>query len=535
MAPTVLELLQNHISLSISCIDRLYINGYVPKLQQPWDLRRFLEQHRGNTFLSPALLKPMSEGLRREVKALEKQGIPIVAFERRQRKDEVAAGLHREFEHPSGLVFVGVAQERQSAFGARKVQQTGRIDFEWSRQSSYVNQYYYYILDEQWGPAFIKVGSYLPYPVKLCLNGHEWAKRQLRADGIAFEALDNGFLSCDDPERLQEICDRLSAEDVTDFFNRWSWRLPWPLTPEDRDAGYDHNLSIWQMEVSLTQVFERPVQGRHFFNQIIRDNLDLGAPERVQLLFPKKTIRSTPAPRRGYNTRVITAGVSPSLHVEHRSSHVKQYFKEERALRTETTINDTKDFGSNKSIENLEFLRDHGEQVNRKLLEAERVSQNCVLTQAALDRLQSSTFEDGKRASALRFGEERVMALMYCLCLFFHLPFGFRNRDIRPRVASLLGLTLDDYSANRMTYDLRRLRLKGLIHRIPGSNRYTVTTEGLRVAYFYAKVHLRILRPGFAALLEPDDPIPRPLRSAMAALDREIAKVCDDARIRAAG
>ncbi len=128
------------------------------------------------------------------------------------------------------------------------------------------------------------------------------------------------------------------------FFDRWTARLPWPLTAADRAAGYTHRLALQQVEVSLTQVFDRPVQGRHFFEAVIRENLDLGRPDRVGLLFPQRITRATPPPAYGYRTRVITDGVEPSLHVEYKHSHVKQYFKEQRALRTETTINNPTDF-----------------------------------------------------------------------------------------------------------------------------------------------------------------------------------------------
>jgi hypothetical protein len=107
----------------------------------------------------------------------------------------------------------------------------------------------------------------------------------------------------------------------------------------------------------------------------------------------------------GYRTRIITDGVQPSLHVEYKSSHAKQYFKEHRALRTEFTINNPRDFWVRKGLPNLPHRRDLGQQVNRKLLEVERVSHHCVLTQDALDRLQQPTVEGGQRASALRFGD----------------------------------------------------------------------------------------------------------------------------------
>src|SRR2546428_13604526 len=102
------------------------------------------------------------------------------------------------------------------------------------------------------------------------------------------------------------------------------------MTTNERAAGYDHRLAICQLEVSLTQVFDRPVQGRLFFEAVIRENLDLGRPDRVRLLFPIRITRATPPPV-GYRTRVITDGVNPSLQVEYKHSHVKQYFKEHRA------------------------------------------------------------------------------------------------------------------------------------------------------------------------------------------------------------
>ena len=321
-----------------------------------------------------------------------------------------------------------------------------------------VKHFYFYVQDRDWGPAFLKIGTYVPYPVKLCLNGHEWVKQRLRRQRVRFESLDNGFLACADPAALQAACDALGPADVQAFFDRWSQRLPWPMTPADRAAGYDHRLAISQLEVSLTDVFDRPVQGRHFFEALIRENLDLGRPDRVGLLFPIRIPRTTPPPTFGYRTRVITDGVQPSLHIEYKHSHVKQYFKEQHALRTETTINNPNDFYVNKGIANLSHLRDLGHQVNRKLLEVERVSQQCVLTQDALDRLQSPTVETGQRASALRFGDPRVMALLQAIVGFTHLPRGFRNRDLRPQVEALLGRP---YTRAQMTYDLRRLRLKG--------------------------------------------------------------------------
>ena len=530
--PNVHELIRDHVTLSIRCLDRLYLHAYMPQLQTSGGRCYFLGDHLGHPIPSPAWFAPMRE---RFVSAIKSdaitQDVPLIPFERGQRKDDVVADYRARRPVTDGVVVIGVAQEKMRAFKAQKRHTPrGSVTFDFTRQSVAVNHYYFYVQDRDWGPAFLKLGTYLPYPLKLCLNGPEWVKPQLRRADVAFESLDNGFLACAAPARLHAICDHLGPADVQAFFDRWTARLPAPMTPADRAAGYTHRLALQQVEVSLTQVFARPVQGRHFFEAVIRENLDLGRPDRVGLLFPHRITRRTPPPAWGYRTRVITEGVDPRRHIEYKSSHVKQYFKEQRALRTETTINNPNDFDVAKAVSNLSHLRDLGDQVNRKLLEVERVSHQCVVTQDALDRLPRPTVEAGQRTSALRFGAPRVMALFQAITGFAHLPRGFRNRDLRPPVAALLG---HPYSAAQMTYDLRRLRLKGLIHRIPTTHRYTATSYGLKVAFFSAKLYLRILRPEWPPLVPAPVPLPDPLRTALDNLDAQIRKIHEDAVLAA--
>src|SRR5262245_42049070 len=532
MTPNIADNIRHHISLEVRCIDRVYLHAYMPKLQTSGGLCYFLRDYLGHPIPSPALFKPMHD---RFVTAVEqfvtRRSIPVAQFESGQDKDAIAAAHRAKFTAREGVVLLGIAQEKVRSFKALK--QTGpgvKVRFEFSRQWVAVKQFYFYVHDRDWGPAFVKISTYLPYPVKLCLNGHEWVKQQLRRQRLRFESLDNGFLARAVPVALQTACDALGPADVQAFFDRWSHQLPWPLPATDRRAGYDHRLAINQLEVSLTQVFDRPVQGRLFFEAVIRENLDLGRPDRVRLLFPIRITRATPPPPVGYRTRVITDGVHPSLHVDYKHSHVKQYFKEHRALRTEVTINNPRDLWGRKGLSNLPHLRDLGEQINRKLLEVERLSHHCVLTQAALDHLQQPTAIGRHRVSALRFGDARVMSLLQALVGFTHLPRGFRNRDLRPHVEVLWG---HPYSAAQMTYDLRRLRLKGLIHRIPNTHRYTATSYGLKVAFFYAKLYVRILRPNWSALLPDTDRLPPPLRAALDHLDHEIQNLHEEAAFAA--
>jgi hypothetical protein len=231
-------------------------------------------------------------------------------------------------------------------------------------------------VDEDFGPFFLKFCSYFPYNAKLCLNGHEHVKRQLAKERIAFEALDNGILACNNPKRLQEICDRLSAEKIDALLRKWLARLPHPFTPEDRAAGYRYDISILQAEFSLTQVLDRPLTGRVFFEEVIRENLDIGRPDHVQLIFNRPITKRTPG---RFRTRILTAGVTPSLHIDYRGCRIKQYHKEGRALRTETTMHNTRDFGTRvgKRLHNRPVLRQIGFQANRRLLDVQRIT-SCV-------------------------------------------------------------------------------------------------------------------------------------------------------------
>ena len=166
-----------------------------------------------------------------------------------------------------------------------------------------VNYYYFYAVDEDFGPFFIKFCSYFPFNAKLCINGHEYLKRQLTREGIAFEELDNGILSCADPERMQQLAESLTAGRIDGLLRKWLARLRHPYSSADRLTGIRYDLSILQAEFSLTQVLDRPVHGRALFEDVIRENLDLGRPDQVQLIFDRRITRRTPS---RYRTRVIT-------------------------------------------------------------------------------------------------------------------------------------------------------------------------------------------------------------------------------------
>jgi len=533
ISQTVTEILRNHVTLEVESIDRMYLNLYVPKLQYAGGIASFFRYHRGATFASSALMAPMTEAFVSAIKAYARlNGIPIVRFVKGERKDDVAAEYLARFNQEEGVLFIGIAQEKANVFRTEKRRnpETGQ-SYPWIvRSTAMVNQYYLYAVDRDFGPFFLKFCSYFPYNGRLCINGHEYAKRQLAQQGIDYEALKNGFLTCQNPEQLQAICDGLSVTKIDGLLRKWLARLPHPFTPEDRAAGYRYDISILQAEFALTQVLDRPLSGRILFEDIIRENLDLGRPDQTQLIFDRRVTKRTPG---RFRTRIITQGVVPSLYVDYKSSRIKQYHKEGRALRTETTINNTRDFAIGKRLQNLPALRQVGFSANRRLLDVQSLSHDCTIGEDAFQRLNQPVDVDGQRAAALRFADPTVQALLSLLLLFSLLPNGFRNRDLRSHLAALLGEPPESMTPGRMTYHLRRLRLHGLIQRIDGTHAYRLTQDGIRVAFFFNRTYCRILRPGMAFVM-PDAPaLDSTLQRRFLQLDAAIKQWIDQAILAA--
>jgi hypothetical protein len=509
-------LLRDHVRLTCRSVDRIFLQAYVPRLQSVGMVCQFLRWQRGFFIPSSAAFGKIGRAYADEVhRFADAAGIPVVRFAKGESKERTARPYLEAAGRQGGpgrVVLIGVAQEKASvwrSWKARGQEHAAHPHMEWGRQMAFVNHFYFYLWDAEWGPAFWKTTAYAPWPVWIWLNGHEWAKRQLTKAGYGYTALDNGFASCDDPALLQRLCDRLGPGAVTSFFWRWQARLPSPLSRDDLRAGYVYELAFRQFEISDTRVFDRPAAGRAFFEGLIRD---LGRPGQVALIFGRKVIATTPGT---FRTRVVTRDVDPRLVCYYKSARLKQYFKEHRALRTELVISDTRDFGAGRRLtyENWNALRTVGDHANQRLCDAEAADAMPAPDVATLNQVTRPTrTSEGQHAPALRFGDARAMALMAALAGFCHLIAGFDNRTL---VRQMRALTDDSYTSRQATYDLRRLRRKQIICRIDGSHRYQLTPAGRAVAVLFTKTYGRVLSPGLAQL-DPQLPDGLPSRSPLA-------------------
>jgi len=447
-AVTVGDVLDGHTLLEIDCVDRVYLTLSVPNLVMGGQVVSFLTAHEHNPIPSPALLERRGQAFRRAVASFaEANHIPVLSFA--GKRDKGRPGVLAESPRPerkidkvmplmrkaaatgrSQVVAIGVAQEYQRVFTGTKDQTpTGAVWFSYNRTERRVTCYYFYVWDEGFGPAFIKICAYFPYPGKIWVNGHEWAKRQAARAGLSFTELSNGFASCQDPAALQQICDRLGPGQIRVFAERWWARLPLPFTRADREAGYWWDISMRQVEIAKTITFTAPRHARAFFEALAADNLDIGRPDNMEIIFNRQVRCVT---KGVFRTAVDRDNDGVVVNAFYRHSRIKTYLKDGRALRVETVINDAYDIGVLRRLEHFDKLTAKARDVNRRMLQTMRAGQDCVLASPAIERVAQPTLtEDGRRAPALRFGEPRVMALAGALSLTLAGACGITNKSLR--------------------------------------------------------------------------------------------------------
>jgi hypothetical protein len=532
---TVASLLAEHVSFRCTSVDRIGIRGYIPGLMYEGGVVKFL-LGRDAYIPSPAVLNRNRQRLVSELDALvAASAVPVVRFKTGQSKEDLA----RPYQDAAaaagrfGLVLVGKAQERTSSWrgfvdDSHAAHRPNHPHIAWRRQSSVPDHWYFYFADHQWGPTSLRLCSYAPYPLWVNANGHEWAKAQLAKAAVGFEALDNGLRAVEDPVLAHRICARLGAGHVRDLLGRMMAVVPDPLSVDDRRAGFYWAFSIAQLEVSDTAIFDAPRRARAWFETAIGAHLDLGRPEKVSLVVDRRvTNRGKNKTPGRFATEVITRDVAPQLQIHYKSSKAKAYLKESRALRVETTVNNAEDFALHKTLnaENWRALRRLGAEVNARFLAALGEGQPGLPDPATLESVVLPSVCDGQRAPGLRFGDPRTMALLASIASFAHVIGGLTNKALRNQMAILYQ---PDYNPAQATYDLRRLRLKGFIARIPKTNTYRVTPHGLRIAAFFTQLAARVVVPtltDLAQLSRPQPPAPRPLTAAWRTYEHELTNL----------
>src|SRR5271166_1025628 len=516
--------------------DRILLNGLIQPFQQPERVVGFFDTYRGVYPVSRDVLRGAAERFEDWVKEqADRWNAPVIEAPK-GRRDEFVEPYFRGAQ-PDEVVVILKAREPariMTAIGDRK---TNR----WHLQIAdrWVVQYNFYINDRRWGRMFVRMCRYLPFSARVCLNQHHWLANRMHEENLDFQQCSNAFLRCSTPQRLQELADTLTAEDLSSCGQKWLARFtPFFSERERRQAGCQHRLFFSQVEFCDNLIFHRRAALDKLGDRLLDANRTIGQPNKITVIFGRKVTKQY---RGKLKTEIEDMHLpNPVIRSHYRNGFIKQYVRDHLILRTEASTNNVNDYGVGKAVDNLPALRTTLSAIDDSYLDIQQDILETFVDRGQLQRLTKPTITaTGKRIPGLKLDNPRQLALMHALVRFAQIPPAntFSTGEIYPHVITALSCTAEQYSLASLRYDLSKLRAKGLVEKLPRSRRYRLPVEGYSVCLIFLKLFDRIYAPLTAALLHPvpaDQALPNPKRSQ---LDRFYQRLTDalDHLLRAVG
>jgi hypothetical protein len=513
----------------------MLLNAVVQTMQQPPRIVGFLDKSRHVPSITKAYFREVSEDYHRFVSRLAAtQRIPIVEPPKRVRREDWVEPFYQRFGSRFGIVVIlksrenaRVAVSYPTPTGGNRIQVCTR--FVW--------QYYFYLRDPEWGRMFLRICPYFPFNARVCVNQHEWLARQLQDEGIFFRKAANAFVQCSDPERLQHLADGLTPADLEVPIQCWLRELVpfYASSDPNRISDCVYRLFGSQVEYCTNLMFKERTALDRMAERLLDLNRSIGRPDKLSTVFG---YRITKAYRGGLKTQIADHHLgNPVIRSEYKNSSIKQYVRDHRLLRTEATSYNTPDLGVGKSIRNLPQLRRVMCGINDRYLAIQQDVLETYIDRGQLARLRQPTITpSGHRTPGLKLDDPRLLAIMQALTCFVHLARGgrFRTRDLHQRAAEALGMTTATYRLGQLRYDLAKLRAKGLVLKVPKTQTYRLTPQGMRICVLFLKLFHRVYAPLSAAFLQPvahDAAVPDNRRCDLdylyAAVDRALGLLLD--------
>jgi hypothetical protein len=525
---------QQSIHFQYSCFDRMLLNAVVQPMQRPALIVGYLDKCKHVPSITRAYFRQVSEDYHRLVGDLATaQHVQIVEPPKGVRREDWIEPFYKAFGKRFGIVVIlksrenaRVAVSYATAGGGNRIEVCTR--FVW--------QYYFYLRDQDWGRMFLRICPYFPFNARVFVNQHEHLARQLEREGITFRQAANAFVQCADPERLQQLADGFTPADLDGPVQRWLYQfVPFYSAEPNRTSERVYSLFASQVEYCTNLIFRQRTALDRMADRLLDLNRNIGRPDKLSTVFG---YRITKAYRGGLKTQIADHHLgNPVIRSEYKDSSIKQYVRDHRVLRTEATSYNTPDLGVGKSIRNLPQLRRVMNGINDRYLAIQQDVLETYVDRGQLARLRQPTITaSGRRTPGMKLDDPRLLAVMQALTCFAHVARGgrFRTRDLHERAVQALGMTTDTYRLGQLRYDLAKLRAKGLVLKVPKTQTYRLTPQGLRICVLYLKLSCRVYAPFAAATLRPvahDDRFPAARRAQLdnlyAGVDRALDLLLD--------
>jgi hypothetical protein len=516
---------KNNIKFAYRCFDRILLNGLIQPFQQPERVIGFFNAYREGQRVSRNFLRDIAQQFHNWViKRCQRWGVSLLDAPE-QRRDDFVAPYFRHAENDQVVVILKAREPARIMIAIGKEER-------WHLQlaARWIVQYNFYINDQNWGRMFVRICPYLPFSARVCLNQHHWLANRMRSEGIDFKQCTNAFLKCSHPQKLQQLADSLTAHDLSSCGQKWLACLtPFFKESERKTCGCQHRLFFSQVEYCDNLIFHRRAAIDRLDQRLLDANRTIGQPNKITTIFGRKVTKY-------YKGKLQTVIEdidlpNPVIRTHYANGFVKQYVRDHLCLRTEPATNDVTDYGVKKAVENLPQLRDRLSSICDNYLNVQQDILESFVDRGQLHHLiQPTVLPSGKRIPGLKLDHPRQLALMHALVRFAHIAAGntFTTAELYPYVLAALQMSANQYSLASLRYDLRKLRAKHLVEKLPKSRHYRLCPQGYSICLVFLKLFERVYAPLTTGLLQPYRADSKLQDYKRTQLDRLYQKIVDD-------
>ena len=499
------------------CVDRVILNAYFSMGQSGGGLRVWWRELYGSDQnLDENHLMRMAGRFSRRLRAWAKaNNVPVVYCSAGERKHEIAEELLSTKQVKPGLFLVLVSKAPALVWEAQMTG-TGKLGQLVPKDPwPYVNHYSFHILDPDWGHVTIKMSGHPPFGAQVMLNGHEYVAAQAQKAGVEFTKQDNCFTSVSNATGLAKIADTLSEKETAgrlrQLCERWIYStcLCFALDlAEQEKSRFQYQYSVFQMEYSRNLWFRSGRQMDEIFQALIdrtRAPLDL---DRIKTIFgdknrPHRDTRKKNPTRWGVVVETPTYDLTV-FKVHYGKMTLKIYTKGERVLRIEVIVHNTKEYRWGRSLPCFGEIVVRLRSILERFLNAVGCLDACFVADETLENLPLPTKVGETKVGGIDFNKPRMRRVAEAVLALSTAPTGFTASDLAQKVRAMSGEAESTYGPRRAAYDLKKLRGKGLAHKIGSSRRYETDANGLRAMTALVVLREKVIKPLLAASQRPE-------------------------------
>jgi hypothetical protein len=511
---------------SYDCMDRIVINAYNPLLQQAGGFRFWWRQWKGSDEgLETTQLMRIAGRYGKRVRAYaQAHQIPVIECDREVRKHELA-----QAHLPPEATFQGVFLILVSRFSAPiwEVQSSkeGKV-LNLMRRYAFVKQYWFHILDPEWGHLTIRISPHPPFGAQIFLNGHEYVARHAKRAGLDFEKESNCFTKIGDAAALAQIADTLDSPStigqLRQVCERWIYStcLHFALSAtEQSQTHFQYQYAVYQVELSRNLIFRKGGQMEQLFESLVERLRPALTLERIKTIFGSKR---RPFRHRGKKSPRLEAVVETPTYsltifkLHFGSLTLKVYSKGERTLRFEVIVHNTKQLPVKRSLDHFAGLIAYLRPILTRFLNTLHAVDAAFISDDWLDRLPTSTQFGQARVAGIHLDQPRMRIVLQAVLALAPRPDGFAAADLASKVRELAGPAAAHYASRQAAYDLKKLRAKQLVQKLGNSHKYAPTASGLSALAALTLLREKVIKPVLAGVARP---IPEPISDSLDPLD----------------